>query len=110
MWLLDYITGNKNSKNSAESGEVTYSNSEDMGVVSSNNFQSIKQVFPYGVVSVLPEGESAVVLPLKDNRLCLGTLPDNKELEPGELLLYSKGGASILLSNDGKVYINGKEI
>lgn len=110
MWLLDYITENKNNKKSAESGEVTYSNSEDMGVMSSNMFQSLKQVFPYGVVSVLPEGESAVVLPLKDNRLCLGTVSDNRGLEPGELLLYSKGGASIFLSNDGKVYINGEEI
>lgn len=110
MWLLDYITENKNAKKSAESGKVSYSNSEDMGVISSNKFQSIKQVFPYGVISVLPEGEEAVVLPLKDSRLCLGTVSDNRELKPGELLLYSKGGASILLSNDGKVYINGEEI
>lgn len=110
MWLIDYITANKNNKKSAESGEVTYSNSNDMGVISSNNFQSIKQVFPYGIVSVLPEGERAVVLPLKDSRLCLGTLPNRKKLEPGELLLFSQGGAEILLSNNGKVYINGKEI
>ena len=34
---------------------------------------------------------------------------ENTEIEPGELLLFSKGGAEILLSNDGKVYINGKE-
>ena len=34
----------------------------------------------------------------------------NAELEPGELMLYSSGGANIVLKNDGQVLINGTSI
>ncbi len=32
------------------------------------------------------------------------------DLKPGELMLYSAGGASIVLKNDGSVLINGKAV
>ena len=37
-------------------------------------------------------------------------IANNPELEEGELMLYSKGGASIVLKNDGRVLVNGKEL
>ncbi|MGN1468287.1 MAG: hypothetical protein ACI4W1_08265 [Ruminococcus sp.] len=109
MWLLDYITKKNNNIDYAEKGKVSSSVSSELGVVSSNSFQALKQAAPYGIISIPPNGENAVVIPLKDTHLCLGTVCENTEIEPGELLLFSKGGAEILLSNDGKVYINGKE-
>ena len=110
MWLLDNITGKSQTVEIAEKGKVNTSSSSAVGVVSSNQYTALKQTAPYGVVSVPPNGENAVVIPLKDIHLCLGTICENRQLQPGELLLFSKGGAEILLSNDGKVYINGKEI
>lgn len=109
MWLLDYMT-QKGKTPAGERGKVNACASEGVGVVASNDFRGLKQSAPYGVASVPPKGESAVVLPLTDCRVYLGTLCENKGLEPGELKLYSKGGAEIYLCNDGKVYINGKEI
>ena len=38
---------------------------------------------------------------------CLGTLGKEANLSSGELMLRSAGGASIVLKNDGHVYING---
>ncbi len=110
MWLLDYITGKTQVAQIAEKGKVNSSNSNSLGVVSSNQYTALKQTAPYGIASVPPNGENAVVIPLKDIHLCLGTICEDRQLQPGELLLFSKGGAKILLSNDGKVYINGKEI
>ena len=42
--------------------------------------------------------------------VCLGVIAAPPEpLEPGEVMLYSAGGASIVLKNNGKVLINGRE-
>lgn len=110
MWLLDYITQNGKNGKPAEKGKVNASSAEGMGVVASNSFRALKQVLPYGIVSVPPNGEDAVVIPLSDSQVCLGTICENKNVQPGEILLFSKGGAEIYLCNDGKVYINGVEL
>ena len=41
---------------------------------------------------------------------CLAALAKNVELDEGEVMLSSKGGASIVLKNDGRVLINGKAV
>ena len=56
------------------------------------------------------EGESAVVLPLEDGEVCLGVVGSADGLEEGELMLRSKGGASLVLKNDGRVLVNGREL
>lgn len=61
-------------------------------------------------MSIAPTGEKAVVLPLDDGEVGLGVIKDSISLEEGEVMLYSKGGASITLKNNGKVFVNGKEL
>ena len=39
-----------------------------------------------------------------------GVLAKYVELDEGEVMLSSKGGASIVLKNDGRVLINGKAV
>lgn len=108
MWLIDYIT-KQNAGDSANKGEVSSADSQTVSVISSNLLRSVKQVFPYGVISVPPSGESAVVIPLKGENVAVGTFAEKRDIKPGELLLYSQGGAEIYLCNNGKVYINGVE-
>ena len=58
----------------------------------------------------VPQGnEDAVVISTDGGRVCLGVkIPANDyHLSPGELALYSAGGASIILKNNGSVIING---
>jgi len=40
----------------------------------------------------------------------LGVLADTEGLQEGEVKLSSAGGASIVLKNDGRVLINGREV
>ncbi|MBQ1546189.1 MAG: phage baseplate assembly protein [Clostridia bacterium] len=65
--------------------------------------------FPYGVASVPPEGVRAAVVRAGRTLVvpCCECTADIS-LEAGEVALYSSGGASIILKNDGSVVINGR--
>lgn len=110
MWLMNYITKNSIASPSAVKGDVNKNDDSGTAVVSSGEHKRLKSCLPYGVVSIPPKGERAVVLPLDDGEVGIGVIARSAELEEGELMLYSRGGASILLKNDGRVLINGKEL
>ena len=110
MWLLNYIKKNSMTAPNAVKGNVNKNDKDGIAVSSSGEHKRLKTCFPYGVVSVPPTGQKAVVLPLEDGEVGLGVIAQNTELEEGELMLFSKGGASIVLKNNGQVLINGKEI
>ena len=77
----------------------------DPRVVAGQEYLSAKGVFPYGFYAVLPPHARAVVW----DGWCLGVSgPAGDALEEGEVCLYSKGGASIVLKNNGEVVINGR--
>lgn len=109
MWLMSYITKNSIAAPSAEKGELSVNAVSGTAVASSGEHKGLELCFPYGVVSVPPNGERAVVLPLDSGEVGLGVIAEGHALEEGELMLYSKGGASIVLKNNGKVLINGRE-
>lgn len=109
MWLMNYITKNSITAPKAEKGGVK-SSGNTVSVDSSEEHRGIKCCVPYGFASVVPVGESAVVLPLANGEVSLGVLAKNVELDEGEVMLSSKGGASIVLKNDGRVLINGKAV
>lgn len=110
MWLMNYITKNSLTAPSAVKGNVNKNDTNGTAVVSSGEHKRLKSCFPYGIVSVPPTGESAIVLPLDDGEVAMGVIANNASLKEGELMLYSKGGASIVLKNDGRVLVNGREI
>lgn len=109
MWLMSYITKNSIGTPNAVKGNVSSANDEKLSVTSSGEHKKLRSCLPYGISSVPPIGECAVVLPLDDGEISLGVVTEKNNLLPGELMLYSKGGASIVLKNSGKVLINGKE-
>ena len=68
-----------------------------------------KMCQPYGFKSVPKKGEKAVFMPAGDALYALGIIDNgNSQLNEGEVGLYSSGGASIILKNDGSVVINGR--
>lgn len=109
MWLMRYITHNSLSAPGAAKGEWSADGAE-AAVHSSGQHRDLELCLPYGVMSVPPTGERAVVLPLDDGEVGLGVLRRAAGLEEGEVMLYSKGGASLVLKNDGRVLINGREV
>lgn len=109
MWLMSYITKNSITSPNAVKGSVDGIKSDGLSVASSSEHKQLGSCLPYGVISVPPVGERAVVLPLDDGEINLGVLAHNNSIAPGEVMLMSKGGASVVLKNDGRVLINGKE-
>lgn len=65
---------------------------------------------PWGIAYSPPSYTQGVVIETSLGAACVGTLTDTAAdgLEPGELYLFSKGGASIRLKNNGEVEINGQ--
>ncbi len=93
--------------------EFAYISALQKGTVSVNGgmpYVNIPVISPFGIVSVIPKGTRVVAMPIGDTAVCLGAQQDVKSLNEGELMLFSSGGASIVLKNDGRVLINGKEV
>ncbi len=66
---------------------------------------------PWGIVYAPPTYARAVTVDTPGGAACVGTVLESGEglsAEPGELLLFSKGGARIHLKNNGQVEINGQ--
>ena len=104
MWISETIAENGNR---AEAFTAETAISVGSSVRLSGSQSGCVQFLPYGIESVPPKGEKAVVVKAGRTLCALGFQSANTELEPGEIGLFSKGGASIVLKNDGSVLING---
>lgn len=107
MWLLDYVTRNSILNPKTQQGSITGVNDGTVQVNASSDFRRLPIVAPYGIAYVPPAGVDSVVMPVGSGQVCTGVVAENKGLQPGELMLYSSGGASIVLKNDGSIYLNG---
>ena len=111
MWINEYMTGRSFSAEGASAGEIRAANNGGVSVSSTRDYGSLPLIAPAGIAYVPVAGASAVVMEGAGGAVCLGVVAAEKpELKPGELMLYSAGGASIVLKNDGKVLINGREV
>lgn len=109
MWLLDYITKNSLKEAKSAKGDVTFSDADSVCVNSSLEHRNVPVVAPYGIYYNPPVGQQSVVLPVDGAFVSLGVVSNGTQsLSEGELKLCSKGGAEIVLKNDGTVLINGK--
>lgn len=64
-------------------------------------------VFPWGFYSKAPSDVNGVALTLEDGDVIVGHKISERALSEGEVEIFSKGGASIILKNNGSVIING---
>ncbi len=110
MWLTSFMAKSIRGKNTASSGSVTAAADGKLQVDASLNQHNMPLVAPFGVVYVPALGSEAVTIDTPSGEVCLGVVMKNSRgLSAGELMLCSEGGASIVLKNDGRVLINGKE-
>ena len=104
MWIpknVNAVSSNKKPYAAA----VQSANSES---ICTNGSENVPLLMPYGVAGVPPEGTIVLAVPLENNTVIGGVIvKDFSQLQPGELMLYSLGGASIVLKNNGDVIING---
>lgn len=110
MWISRYVTGNSFGADSPGVGVVRAAG-EKVSVSATNVHLGVPTAAPYGIACVPPVGSQSLVIPTDSGAVCVGVLESPAaDLEQGELMLYSSGGASIVLKNDGRVLINGRSV
>ncbi|MBQ7202856.1 MAG: hypothetical protein IJS03_02430 [Eubacterium sp.] len=109
MWLSKMIS-KASPAAVAEKGSITISGTGDVEARASSSAQKLINYTPYGYCANVPVGEEVAVIPSSDGSIALGTACKSQSLESGEILITSKGGAIIMLKNNGSVIINSLEI
>ena len=107
MWLSKMLS-RENEAPLADEGIVTNSDGSSVEASSSVNAGGISSFSPYGYAANIPNGEEVILIASAKGNAALGVKNAFSELERGEVCITSKGGASILLKNNGDVIINGK--
>lgn len=110
MWLSKKISDTCKMIKNTKIGKVTSTHGNYVTVQTNQEHLQIKNVSPFGIISVPPIGSKAVVTQSEHGFIYTGIINNETELEPGELMLYSSGGANIVLKNNGQVFINGTAI
>ena len=110
MWINEYVCGRSFEKEGASLGEISSAKSGAVTVSGTREFGSVPQAAPYGIAYVPTAGTKAYLVPCGSGAVCVGVAAEPPQtLEAGEIMLYSAGGASLVLKNDGRVLINGRE-
>lgn len=108
MWISRKIAGDTDVR-VAEKGRVTMS-STDFEAGGTVIQRSVESYAPYGYCSKAPVGEQVMILPSSDGQAVIGSLSDTANLNSGEIQITSKGGAKIVLKNDGTILLNSMVI
>ena len=109
MWISKKLAASRSEKE-AEKGVVATNSNGVIDAGSSGNSRGVICYAPYGYSAQLPVGEEIFLIPCADGEAALGVKSDGGGLSAGEVNISSKGGASLLLRNDGCVVINGSFI
>ena len=95
-------------------GRVASGTSTKLNIQNTANgeVREVKVVAPYGISSCPPSGLFAQMIINDDvNNTCVGVHnPKAPDAKPGEVIIYSSGGAYIKLGADGSVTISGSRI
>lgn len=111
MWMNEYIAAHSIDKEESALGEIGEVHNGRVSVNATRGYRKLPLVAPAGIVSIPKQGTGTVVVQSSGGAVCPGVIVQPpSELEPGELMLTSAGGASIVLKNDGRVLINGREV
>ncbi len=103
MWISQQIIAAQKRQPTAELAEVTGSSV----MQGANEYRGVPLSAPWGIAYMPPNTAQAVVVGTNAGNACIGTLTENRGLAPGELMLFSAGGACVYLKNNGEVDING---
>lgn len=104
MWISQQMIAAQRERAAADAARVTGSNSAQ-GV---NDYRGLQFAGPWGIAYQPPNAAQAVVVSTSAGDACIGTFAQDRGIGPGELLLYSAGGAEIYLKNNGEIEINGQ--
>lgn len=110
MWINKNIVDRTVRKNKPMCGKVTQTGNTTVNIQSEKQCVELPIIAPWGVAYVPKPDTTTVIMPLGDGDGCIGTVVEDRGLKPGEVMLYSAGGATLILKNDGTIVANGKVI
>ena len=103
MWIAKRIAETEKNRPAADVSPVASEVARRPGASSEILFCG-----PPGISYKASSYAKGVLLNTNLGRVCPGTLVENREIQEGELYLFSAGGAYIYLKNNGEVEINGQ--
>ena len=81
--------------------------SHQPGIVANTQLQGLPQFGTPGITYQPAEGEHVLLLTADGTQVVAGVLQPTTTTTPGELVLSSRGGATIQLRQDGSISLNG---
>lgn len=104
MWLSEKMAEQTQKQPAADLATVTGGSAAQ----GRSEYRDFSLIAPWGIAYQPPDASRAVLVESTKGMVCAGTVVDDTDLKPGELLLFSEGGACIHLKNSGEVVINGQ--
>lgn len=104
MWISQQMIAAQKSSAAADAARVTGGTSAQ----GTNDYRQLVFAGPWGIAYRPPNAAQAVVVSTSAGDACIGTIAAEKGIGPGELLLFSAGGAELYLKNNGEIEINGQ--
>lgn len=104
MWISRQMIAAQRPGTAADAAHMT----GDASAQGANDYRGLVFAGPWGIAYRPPAAAQAVVVSTSAGDACIGALAEEKEIGPGELLLFSSGGAEIYLKNSGEIEINGQ--
>ena len=118
MWISRNIADMDSDDGIINTGTLSSGIDTRIASVSGDGNRQCELINTPGIVSVPAEDDDVVVINTKSGLMCLGVRTPyyGNDVEPGDVLIKSGTRASIKLSTDGsiciegKLYLNGKEV
>ncbi|WP_411678044.1 hypothetical protein [Caproicibacter sp.] len=104
MWISQKIIASQAERPAAELAKTT----GGAAAQGAGEYRNLPFAGPWGIAYQPPNAAQAVIVSTSAGDACVGTLAADRGLKPGELLLYSSGGAELYLKNNGDIVINGQ--
>lgn len=107
MWLSNQIIKDSTNKTAPVMANITQNDAAKISAQEAVEYREINSIVPFGIAYSPLSEQDVAVLPIGSNNYCIGVKMEDKNLSPGDLMLYSGNTASILIKSDGSINING---
>ncbi len=104
MWISQQMIAAQAKKPAADVARVTGPGSAQ----GENEYRATPFAGPWGIAYQPPNAAQTVIVSTSAGDTCIGALAEDRGIRPGELMLFSSGGAEIYLKNNGEIEINGQ--
>ncbi len=104
MWISRQMIAARAARPAADVASVTGPD----GAAGVNEYRALPFAGPWGIAYFPPEAAQAVVVSTSAGDVGVGALAEKRGIAPGELMLFSAGGAELYLKNSGEIVINGQ--